>query len=100
METAKAALDIKGSDFRQSMKPPEKLQIYIASGIPSACNPSTEVSAYFRRNGFDIADPNDMYTWFSREYHAETCRFAEVLRRKMSLESIGLKMKGIIDALA
>ncbi|MGH9552589.1 MAG: hypothetical protein ACRD3W_24630, partial [Terriglobales bacterium] len=90
---------IKGSDFRQSMKPPEKLQICIASGIPSACNPSSELFAYFRRNGFEIVDPNDMERWFSREYHSETCRFAEILRQKMSLELIGLQMKGIIDAL-
>jgi hypothetical protein len=96
---AKAALDIKGDDFNQAMKPPEKLQTFIGSGIPSACNPNTELASYFIRNGFDITQPTDTERWFSREYYGETVRFAAVLRQIMSLDYIGLQMKDIIDAL-
>lgn len=59
MQTEKAALDIKGSDFNQSMKREEKLQTFIASGVPAACNPNAELASYFRNNGYDIAQPGD-----------------------------------------
>jgi hypothetical protein len=99
LRIAKAALDIKGNDFNQTMKPPEKLQTFIASGIPSACNPNTELASYCKQNGFDVAEPGDTERWFSHDYYAETIRFAAVLRQRMSLDSIGANTKEIIDAL-
>ena len=96
---ASAALDIKGLDFNQLNKPPEKLQSYIGSGIPSACNLDSPVVDYFTLRGFNIAPPTDFERWFSLEYYNETVSFAEKLKKSMDLHSIGLQVRDIIKGL-
>ena len=99
MKFARGALDVKGSDFGQSTKPAEKLQTFVASGVPSACNQTaTTIVQEFRRDGFEIVDPTDTNLWFSRDYYEQTRRYAETLRSRMSLQSIGLRVKEIVDS--
>ena len=98
MSQAKAALDIKGDDFNQLNRPAEKTQIFIASGIPAACNPGPIVT-FLKESGFDIVSPDNMVRWFSREYYEETVKFGEKLREEMSLLNVGLEVKKIIEGL-
>jgi hypothetical protein len=97
MRTAKGALDVKGSSFNQRMKPPEKVQTFIASGIPTACNLNSPVydSAVFP--GFNLVDASDQRTWFSKAYYDATQRYALDLRQRMSLAVIGWQMMTLIN---
>jgi len=96
MAEAKAAIDIKGSDFNQLNRPAEKLQTFIASGLPCACNKGP-ISLYFKDCGLDIALPEDTQRWFSRQYYDETLTFGKALREQMSLVNVGREVKDIID---
>jgi len=96
MSSAKAAMDIKGEDFYQWVKPPEKLQTFIASGIPSACNPGP-IRAFLKSLGFGLCAPDETERWFSREYYDDTVQFGRRLREEMSLEKIGRDVKEIVD---
>ena len=96
MSLAKAAIDIKGDDFNQLNKPTHKLEAFIASGIPSACN-SSPISDYLKKKGLNIPEPHDTKRWFSREYYEETVEFGKKLREEVSLTNVGLEVKRIID---
>lgn len=98
MSSAKAAMDIKGDDFNQLNRPPEKLQTFIASGIPSACNPGP-IRTYLKDCGFDLPVPDSADRWFSKEYYDETILFGKRLREEMSLENVGREVKKILDSL-
>jgi hypothetical protein len=89
MQACRAAIDIKGEDFSQSTKPPTKAQKFISSGIPFACNWETSASRYFRKLGFELASPLEEEAWFSEDYWLQTRRFAEDLRSRITLESVG-----------
>jgi hypothetical protein len=52
---ARAALDIKGSDFRARHKPPAKAIDFIASGVPLAMNPDSSAAEHLARMGFEVA---------------------------------------------
>jgi hypothetical protein len=54
---ARAALDIKGDDFRSRHKPPAKAIDFIASGVPLAMNPDSSPVEHLARMGFDVASP-------------------------------------------
>jgi hypothetical protein len=97
MRTAKGAIDIKGRSFNQRMKPPEKAQTFIASGIPTACNLDSPVYSPSAFSGFRMADASDHGTWFSREYYQATQQYAHVLRNRMSLEVIGRQVMAIVQ---
>ncbi|HVV73522.1 MAG TPA: hypothetical protein VHI52_18760, partial [Verrucomicrobiae bacterium] len=97
MRTAKGAIDIKGPCFNQRMKPPEKAQTFIASGIPTACNLDSPVYSPKAFSGFRLADASDFGTWFSREYYEATQKYAHVLRKRMSLEVIGRQVMAIVQ---
>jgi hypothetical protein len=94
---AKAALDIKGQDFRSRHKPPAKAMDFIASGVPLAMNSDSCVVEHLARMGFEVASPLDTERWFSRAYWEETCRFGAALRELLSLRRIGLRFKRIIE---
>jgi len=96
MFEAKAALDIKGDDFNQLNRSAHKLEAFIASGIPSACN-SGPIMDYLKEKGLDIPNPDDTKRWFSREYYEETVAFGRKLREEISLINVGLEVKKIID---
>ena len=94
---ARAAIDIKGEDFRSRHKPPAKGIDFIASGVPLAMNPDSSTVEHLARMGFEVASPLDTERWFSREYWEETRRFGAALRDLLCLERIGLRYKRIID---
>ena len=96
MSLAKAAIDIKGDDFNQLNRSAHKLEAFIASGIPSACN-SGPIMDYLKGKGLDIPEPDDTKSWFSREYYEETMEFGKRLREEISLTSVGLEVKRIIN---
>jgi hypothetical protein len=96
-EGARAAIDIKGSDFRSRHKPPAKAIDFIASGVPLAMNPDSCVVEHLGRMGFEVVSPLDTERWLSREYWEETQRFGGALRELLSLERIGRRYKRIIE---
>ena len=99
MQECKAAIDVKGEDFRQSTKPPTKAQKFISSGIPFACNCETSASRYFRKLGFELASPLEEETWFSRDYWLRTRRFAEDLRSRIAIEPVGRAYWALLQSL-
>jgi hypothetical protein len=94
---SRAALDIKGTDFRAANKPPAKAIDFIASGLPLAMNPESSAVEHLARMGFEVAHPLETKRWLSREYWEETLQFAPVLRELLSLERIGRRYKHLID---
>lgn len=99
MQNCKAAIDIKGDDFNQLTKPPTKAQKFVSSGIPFACNSETSASRYFRERSFELACPMDEDWWFSQDYWQQTCRFADKLRERISIESVGLTFQSELQSL-
>jgi hypothetical protein len=95
--SARAALDIKGADFRSRHKPPAKAIDFIASGVPLAMNPEISPVEHLARMGFEVASPLDTEWWLSRAYWEETRRFGRALREVLSLERIGRRYKRLID---
>jgi hypothetical protein len=95
----RAALDIKGSDFRSRHKPPAKAIDFIASGIPIAMNPDSAPAEHLARLGFPVVSPLDVERWLSREYWQETLCFGAAIRELLSLERIGLRWRRLIDEL-
>jgi hypothetical protein len=96
---AKAALDIKDTDFRARHKSPAKAIDFIASGLPLAMNEDSCVVEHLARMGFEIASPLETERWFSKDYWEETQRFGRALRELLSLRRIGLRYKQVVDAL-
>jgi hypothetical protein len=96
-QAARAAIDIKGSDFRSRHKPPAKAIDFIVSGIPLAMNPDSSPVDHLARLGLDVAPPCDTTRWLSKEYWQETQRFGQALREILSLERIGRRCKRIVD---
>jgi hypothetical protein len=96
---AKAALDIKGEDFRARHKPPAKALDFLASNLPLAMNPRSSAVEHMATLGFNIAPPQDERRWFSRDYWEETRCFGEALRQSLSLQSIGEAYKNLIESL-
>jgi len=88
MRACGAAIDIKGTDFSQSTKPPTKAQQFIGSGIPFACNANSPMARHFAKRGFDVAQPHDTERLFSRAYWLETQALSRQLRTELSLPAI------------
>jgi hypothetical protein len=98
MRACKAAIDIKGSSFNQTTKPPTKAQQFVASGVAFGCNPGHPAMAYFRARGFEPADAADFDRLLSEAYWAETRRFAARLREWTSLAAVGRAYRDILTA--
>ena len=94
---AKAGIDIKGSDFHQSMKPPTKVQQFVASGVPVAVNRESYPWEWFHQEGLDLADPDDTSRWFSHEYWKETQDFGLRLREKISKKNVAKSYLDLIE---
>lgn len=93
----RAAIDIKGDDFRARHKPPAKAIDFLASGVPLAMNPDSSPVEHLARLGFDVASPLETDRWLSREYREETRRFGSAMRELLSRERVGRRFKRIID---
>lgn len=94
---AKAALDVKGEEFRQAHKPPTKAFDFIASGLPLAMPGGASVE-HLASWGFGIASPHDPVYWFSREYWRETQQFGAAVRELLSLPRIAFRFSRIVAA--
>jgi hypothetical protein len=94
---ARAALDIKGDDFRARHKPPAKAIDFLASGVPLAMNPDSSPVEHLARLGFEVASPLEPERWLSRDYCEETRRFGRALREFLSRERVGRRLRRILD---
>jgi hypothetical protein len=94
---ARAALDVKGGDFRSRHKPPAKAIDFIASGLPLAMNPGSSPVEHLAGLGLTVASPLDPDRWLSRPYWEETRELGRRLRRKLSLEQVALHYRRFID---
>lgn len=94
---ARAAIDIKGSDFRSRHKPPAKALDFIASGLPLAMNPDSSSVEHIADLGFEIATPDDPDYWLSPEYAQKTREFAAVIRPQLTREAVADRFAAIID---
>lgn len=94
---AGAALDVKGTDFRQRHKPPTKAIDFIAGGVPLAMNQDASSVEHLSEMGFDVASPVDHDRWFSDEYAEETARFGLALREMLSRARIARRMRRIAE---
>lgn len=92
----RAALDIKGTDFRARHKPPVKAFDFIASGVPFATNPDSSPAAHLAAEGFRVADPRDLDWWLSLEYFAETRRCARGLRERVNRDRVADSWAGLL----
>jgi glycosyltransferase involved in cell wall biosynthesis len=98
---ARAAIDIKGQDFRSQHKPPAKAIDLLASGVPLAMNHDSSPVEHLASLGFRVAQPSDTERWLSREYAQETRRFGSRLRAELSVEKVAERLRQIIaDAVA
>jgi hypothetical protein len=95
--TARAALDVKGDDFRSRYKPPAKAIDFLASGLPLALNPDSNPARHLARLGFRVASPLQPEVWLSRRYWQECRDFGGLLRRRLTLECVGVRFRDIID---
>lgn len=95
---ARAAIDIKGSDFRARHKPPAKALDFIAAGLPLAMNADSSAVEHLAEWGFDVADPRDERRWLSAEYQQETLQLGAALRELLSPQRVARRFQRIIDA--
>lgn len=85
---ARAAIDIKGNDFRQRYKPPAKALDLITSGIPLAMNSDSSAVRYLRNFGFRIPSPEETEYWLSQEYWEKTQAIGKSLSHELSHSQI------------
>jgi len=96
-ELARAAIDIKGNDFRSRHKPPTKALDCLASGIPLAMNQDSSSALHLASLGFDVSNPENVDRWLSREYWNETVRFGRTLCRDLSYEKIAARWRHVLQ---
>jgi glycosyltransferase involved in cell wall biosynthesis len=92
----RAALDVKGEDFRARHKPPAKAVDFLASGVPLALNPGSSPAAYLAGLGLDAASPTDVDRWLSRPYWEECRRVGRALRQRLTLSKVIARHRQIL----
>lgn len=97
LSQVRAAIDIKGNDFRQRHKPAAKALDVIASGVPLAMNAESSSSRYLQGLGFEMATPEDRDRWLSEDYWQETQAFARDIAPQLSRASIAAQWEEIIS---
>lgn len=94
---ARAALDVKGDDFRSRHKPPAKALDFLASGVPLAMNPESSSTEHLLRwYGFEMAALDDLDRWLSNEYWRDVQRLVTPLRLDLSLSVIARRFQRIL----
>lgn len=96
LSRCRAAIDIKGGDFRSRHKPDAKVCDYIASGVPVAVLPDSSAAESLGRLGFELASPNEE-RWLSDDYLSDTIRFGRALRELHSLERVTNRWVRVIE---
>jgi len=94
---ARAAVDVKGNDFRARHKPPAKAIDFLASGLPLGVNHAHSARSHLLKLGLKLADVRDADWWFSDEYRHACREFGNSLREQLSPERIGERMQGILE---
>lgn len=97
VSAARAAIDIKGSDFRSRHKPASKAIDFLASGVPLAMNPDSSPVEHLAGLGFRVASPLDD-RWLSQEYWQETRQFGSRLRRRLTPGHVAEEVRRLITA--
>jgi hypothetical protein len=95
--SCKAAIDIKGVDFRSRNKPSTKAIDYLASGIPLALQKESSSFEHLGQLGFEVATPTDCDRWLSPTYRSETRQFGAALTELLSLNRIATRWRLLID---
>lgn len=108
-----AAIDIRGTDFRERHKPPTKAMDALAAGLPLAMNRGAVSVDHLDSIGFrcvtlpeseEAASEQTVAAcydrWLSREYRDETRSFGLALRELLSRKRVGLRLRRIIDQVA
>jgi hypothetical protein len=90
---ARAAIDIKGDDFRARHKPAAKALDFVASGVPLAMNLDSSPVAHLRALGFETASPLNCERWLSRDYWRETVEFGRAMRVLLTRERIAARYR-------
>jgi glycosyltransferase involved in cell wall biosynthesis len=96
--TARAALDIKGDDFRSRHKPPAKAIDFIASGLPLAMNPGSSSAEHLADLGLKVPSPQDTDRWLSEKYWKEVKRLGERLTRELAPDRVAGRFRKIIES--
>ncbi|MES2789461.1 MAG: glycosyltransferase family 4 protein [Planctomycetota bacterium] len=96
----RAALDIKGDDFRARHKPAAKALDFLASGVPLAMNIESSSSEAVRKLGFEIASPDDPERWLSAEYAAQTRTFGLRISREFSSTRLTKQWQEVLGKIA
>ena len=99
LSEARAALDIKGQDFRSRHKPPAKALDFVAAGLPLAMNADSSSVLHLARMGFDVASPDDCENWLSRDYFEDTQRFGRAVRELLSRRRIAGRYRQLVSEL-
>lgn len=94
---ARAALDVKGEDFRARHKPPVKAFDFIASGVPFATNSWSSPADHLSGLGFSPASPNDLDRWLSHGYFDETVALGRVLQEHLGREQVAENWARLIE---
>lgn len=94
---ARAALDVKGDDFRSRHKPPAKAIDFVASGLPLAMNPGTSPVEHLAALGLDVPSPLDADRWLSEEYWNRTRSLGERLARELAPDRIAERCRALIE---
>lgn len=97
LSLARAAIDIKGDDFRSRHKPPAKALDFIASGIPLAMNGDSSSAQYLADRGFQLANVRDPEHWLSCEYWEQTLQFGRTRLDQLNRRQIGLRWRQFIE---
>ncbi len=96
---ARAALDIKGGDFRSRHKPPAKALDYLAAGLPLAMNPDSSPAEHLAGLGLEVANPEDTQRWLSPEYAAQCRRLGAAVRGRLTRHGIGCLWWDLLERL-
>lgn len=95
---ARAALDVKGDDFRSRHKPPAKALDFLASGIPLAMNRDSSSTEYvLQKYGFQIAAIENREHWLSEDYWRNVQQLALLIKSDLSLEVIATRFVAMIE---
>lgn len=98
---ARAALDVKGDDFRARHKPPTKALDFLASGVPLAMNADSSSTEHLRaKYGFQLASLDDHERWLSTEYEEEIRHLMPSLQADLALPVIAQRFLTLMLQLA
>ena len=96
---SRAALDVKGDDFRARHKPPTKALEFLASGLPLAMNSdSSSTEHLISQYGFSISGLDDRDRWLSTDYWKEIQQLVPRLNAELSLPMIAQRFLQMLRA--